>query len=80
MVGPDSRIVQFQKTFRILEVKDCSGSGIAWRVYGKDFRKPPELLPEETALQRGYKKRLMEGLSWGTAVGGFAFDGDRLFR
>ena len=80
MVGPDSRIVDFQNTFKILQVKDSKGGGTAWRVYGKDFQKPVGELPEETSLQRGYKKRLMAGLPWGTAVGIFAFDGEKIWN
>jgi|GEM_PF-802429 len=40
-----------------------------WRIYYKQYDGHPENLPEDTALQRGYKKHLMEGKMPGGALG-----------
>ena len=81
MLGENSRIVRFQRAFRIVSVKESKeGGGTAWRVFGNKYRAAAEDLPEETALQRAYKARLLSGKGWGSAAGVFAFDGEKMYK
>lgn len=41
--------------------KTEEGDGDLWRIYNREYDGNPEALPEETTIQRGYKKLLLSG-------------------
>ena len=63
----DSNILRFASEYYIADTWDSSGD--LWRIYYADYEKAPEHLPEETSLQRGYKRHLMKGGRLGAALG-----------
>jgi hypothetical protein len=67
ILKPGSRILEFQSDFEITETDETVNSGLNWvfkRPY-KDFKE----LPEDTSLQRGYKKLLLDGGKIGAGKG-----------
>lgn len=58
-LSPDSGIVQFMSFFDIYKTEE--GDGDLWRIYNREYDGNPEALPEETTIQRGYKKLLLSG-------------------
>ena len=73
----NSNIVSFMEDFRILEVDDGDFED-AWRVFGDSAGKPAAELPENTSMQRAFKKHLMAGGKNGSALGVLVFDGEKL--
>lgn len=73
-----SNILSFANEFDIVCVEDIESFSQAWLVYGKDSAKAPEDLPEVTSLQRAFKKHLLSGGKFGTAVGIMLFDGEKV--
>ena len=59
---------------RYLLVERTPDEGDLWRIFYKDADLPPQALPEDTALKRGYKKRLLEGKELYGGRGLFVFD------
>jgi hypothetical protein len=49
-----------------------------WRVFGKDCKKEPKDLPQDTTLQRAYAEHLMKGGKTGSGYGVFLFDGEKI--
>ena len=74
-----SNIVSFQDDFTILEIDDGSFRD-AWRVFGPAADGPTEQLPEDTSMQRAFKRHLLSGGSNGSALGVLVFDGERLLK
>ena len=58
-LSPDSGIVQFMSFFDIYKTEE--GDGDLWRIYNREYDGNPEALPEETTIQRGYRKLLLSG-------------------
>lgn len=75
---PESNIIDFMKDFDIIKSISLPVFGDAWRIFGADAKKPPETLPENTSLQRAYKKRLAEKKHGGAGYGIIVFDGERI--
>jgi len=68
LLPDDSKIIQFQKSFRLISQEDDSPGFLDW-VYGRrDI--PFENLPEETSLQRNLKKYLLSGgkVEWANGI------------
>ncbi|MBQ7714533.1 MAG: DUF5596 domain-containing protein [Clostridia bacterium] len=64
----DSNILRFASEYVIASRWDSTED--LWRIfYIKDYDGNPENLPEETSLQRGYKKHLMDEKMPGAALG-----------
>ena len=63
----DSNILRFASEYVIARRYETLDD--LWRIYYKQYDGHPENLPEDTALQRGYKKHLMEGKLPGGALG-----------
>lgn len=72
VLPPGSNILSFQRSFRIVRVDYGARDFIEW-VF-KDPRLAPEDYPEDTALQRGLKRRLLAGGEIGEALGHLADD------
>ena len=51
--------MQFMSFFDIYKTEE--GDGDLWRIYNREYDGNPEALPEETTIQRGYKKLLLSG-------------------
>ena len=65
---PDSsNILRFASEYVIARRYDTMDD--LWRIFYRHYDGHPEDLPEDTALQRGYKRHLMEGKLPGGAVG-----------
>lgn len=73
-------MVDFINDFRIIESKPIDDFYDKWRVFGKDFEKPNEELPEDTTMRRCFKKWLMEGKKTGEGYGIFLYDGENFIR
>jgi hypothetical protein len=52
----------------------------AWRVFGKDYKKAPKDLPQDTTLQKAYANHLMKGGKTGSGYGVFLFDGEKILK
>lgn len=74
-----SNIVSFQDDFTVLEIDDGAFDD-AWRVFGPAADGPTAELPEDTSMQRAFKKHLLEGGKNGSALGVLVFDGERLLK
>lgn len=71
-IAPDSGIAGFMDWFDIYYNHD--GGHDMWRVFYRfDEEEHPEDLPEDTALRRGYKKRLLEKKGTGSGEGVFYY-------
>ena len=79
MLGDSSNIISFQDDFTILEIDDGAFQD-AWRVFGTAAEGPTEQLPEDTSMQRVFKKHLLSGGKNGSALGVLVFDGERLLK
>lgn len=81
ILPPTSNIVRFMHDFKLLGVSyyDVSGSQL-WRIFGRKYNGDPGEMPQETALQAGYKQWLLEGKQAGSSYGVFLFDGDRVIN
>lgn len=58
-LSADSGIVQFMSFFDIYKTGEEDGD--LWRIYNREYDGKPETLPEDTSIQRGYKKLLLSG-------------------
>lgn len=72
-----SNIVSFMDDFHIIRVDDGDFDD-AWRVFGAEAEKAPADLPEDTSMQRAFKKHLLAGGKTGAALGILVFDGEKL--
>ena len=79
VLGDSSNIISFQDDFTILEIDDGAFQD-AWRVFGPAAEGPTEQLPEDTSMQRVFKKHLLSGGKNGSALGVLVFDGERLLK
>ena len=73
-----TNIYDFRKEFIMISNKPGAKFGNAWRVFGKAHTLPPEELPENTSMQRAFKKHYLEGKPFGNGTGVIIFDGKKL--
>ena len=59
MLPPDCGIRRFAEDYTYME--KAPDEGDLWRIFGNADTSKPELLPENTSLQRVYKRWLSEG-------------------
>lgn len=78
ILSPSSNIVAFQEDFDIVRQDDRETFGDAWRLFGADYQKPTEELPEKTSMQRAFKKHLLAGGTTGEGLGILIFDGEKI--
>ena len=83
MLPESSNIRDFFHDFKIIRDVETPGRlNNLWRVFGflsqgySDYQN----LPENTTLQRGYKKQLIQNNSTGSGVGVFLYNGQRFIR
>lgn len=79
LLAPTSNILDFANDFYIYAVDEVPFAN-GWRIFGGDFQRPLEALPEETSLQRGFKRWLAEGKPHGNGAGLFLYDGERFYK
>ena len=75
ILPPESRILNFQRDYEILELFPESKGFMRW-VFAKEYGQGTcdlTLLPEETTLQRGIKKLLLAGKTVGDARGRYMY-------
>ena len=72
MLPPDSGILLFAHDYE--RVARAPDAGDLWRIFGREDVDPPEFLPEDTRLQKAYKKRLCARLPVYGGVGLFFYD------
>lgn len=73
-------MVDFLNDFKIVRVEETEEFGDKWRVFGADFEKPNEELPENTTMQRCFKKWLLAGNKTGEGIGVFVYDGEKFIK
>ena len=76
--SPTGNTADFRKDFQILGGEAQETFHDAWRVFGADYQKPVEELPEKTSMQRAFKAWLSAGQKPGEGFGVLVFDGERL--
>lgn len=69
MLGEESGIVKFMSEYDIFQQAESDHD--LWRIFNRREVSDPALLPEDTSLQRAYKRRLQNGDSTGNAAGIF---------
>ena len=78
VLSPSSNIITFASHFDIVQHHDQDSFSDAWRVFGRDAGQPAELLPENTSMQRAYKRYLLSGGKTGSGFGVLLFDGNKV--
>ena len=79
ILSPTSNIVSFMDDFHIFKEEETEFYD-NWRVFGADFEKPAAELPENTSMQRAFKKWLLAGGKCGGGEGLFLYDGERFMK
>ena len=80
ILPPSSNILDFQRDWDLLKSRETDVFHDAWRVFGADYQKPVEELPEATSMQRGFKRWLAEGRKTGFGFGVLVFDGEHILN
>lgn len=76
----NSHILRFMSDFDLLGSRDLPEFGDSWRLYGSEWTQDYEKLPEKTAMQRAYKKWLLNGNCAGSGFGLLVFDGEKIIN
>lgn len=74
----NSNILSFTNEFNIVTIETWDKFLSDWIVFGKDAKKPYCDLPENTSLQKCFKKHLLSGGKFGAATGILLFDGKNI--
>ena len=75
-----SNIRSFMDDFDVIRKWDEDHFGDAWRLFGRDSEKKPEELPEDTSMQRSFKRYLCAGGKTGEGFGVLIFDGEKIIN
>lgn len=78
ILSPTSNIVSFQRDFDITGQEASEEFDDSWRLFGGDYKKPLEDLPERTSMQRAFKNYLLAGGKAGEGRGVLIFDGEKI--
>lgn len=73
-----SALLMFADFFNIVETNDWRGN--LWRIFGQEDCEDVTILPENTGLQKAYKKRLLENGEIGEARGFFFIKGNEFIK
>ncbi len=76
----NSNIVKFIDDFEIIDSGENEKFNDAWRIYGKYGYETYENWPENTSLQRAFKKYVSDGNKTGHGHGIIVFDGEKIVR
>ncbi|HJA32004.1 MAG TPA: DUF5596 domain-containing protein [Candidatus Eisenbergiella pullicola] len=68
---PDSGVVKFMSEYDVYATGEEDGD--LWRIFNRMYDGRPDALPEDTSMQRGYKKWLQEGHHAGYGKGIFYY-------
>lgn len=75
ILSPASNIIGFLGDWDIVQSGETPEFHDAWRVFGADYKKPLDQLPERTSMQRAFKRWLLAGNQTGWGLGLLIFDG-----
>lgn len=75
-----SNILHFMQDFDITGSTQMEGFKDGWRIWGKNWPLPYQDLPEDSSLQRAYKRQLMATGKTGRGYGVIVFDGSRIIN
>lgn len=78
ILPPTSNFVSFQHDFDIVRAEESETFDDAWRLFGRDYEKPMEEMPERTSMQRAFKQYFLNGGKPGEGVGILIFDGEKI--
>ena len=76
--APGSNIASFRKEFYMLQSKESETFANSWRVFGSKHTLSTEEFPENTSLQRAFKRYMLAGGTHGNGTGVIVFDGEKL--
>lgn len=76
----NSNIVKFIDDFEIIDGGENEKFNDAWRIYGKHGYETYENWPENTSLQRAFKKFVSNGNKTGHGHGIIVFDGEKIVK
>ena len=76
--APGSNIASFRKEFYMLQSKESETFANCWRVFGSKHTLSTEEFPENTSLQRAFKRYMLAGGTHGNGTGVIVFDGEKL--
>lgn len=84
MLPESSNIIDFMNDFHLVSATEYDSKGNIWRIFGKKGKeydgKNADILPENSSLQRAYKKHLKEGKPIANGMGIFIYDGERFIK
>ncbi len=69
ILPPTSNIIGFMDDFDIIDETEHKSFPFGWRIFGKKSKLPPTEWTENTTLQKGYKKWILDGKYATTAYG-----------
>jgi hypothetical protein len=75
--APTSNIADFRRELQVVSVQEMERCTL-WNVIGPQYSQPADTWPEDTTLRRAFKTYAQNGGTFGTAIGLFAFDGERI--
>lgn len=76
ILPPASNVAGFQRDFDLVGQDVAEEFDDAWRLFGRDYQKSLEELPENTSMRRAFKKYLLAGGKPGEGRGVLVFDGE----
>ena len=80
ILSPASNIIGFLGDWDIVQSGETPEFHDAWRVFGADYKKPLDQLPERTSMQRAFKRWLLAGNQTGWGLGLLIFDGKTILN
>lgn len=80
MLGQKSNITAFMQEFMLLRVDRMKTHTNLWRIFHTKDTENASALPEDSGLQRAYKKRLLQEEDVGFGYGIFLFDGEKIIK
>ena len=80
ILSPKSNIVSFMGDFDVFASHEQENFEDGWRVFADKSQLPPKKLPENTSLQKAFKKHLIKGGKVGCGYGVLIFDGEKIIN
>ena len=74
----NGNIYRFAKDFQIVRIDNKPDFGDAWRVFDTFYNGDASALPQNTSLQRAFVSYIKAGGTFGTGLGLFLFDGEKV--
>jgi len=80
ILSPKSNIVSFMGDFDVFASHEQEKFEDGWRVFADKSELPPKKLPENTSLQKAFKKHLINDGKVGCGYGVLIFDGEKIIN